>query len=112
MIPLFLLKLLAVLHLVLPSLHIFLLTLMPLPELHLKLLNLSKLALINILFLFTPKFAALLRDFISMVAVATGAQFVSEDIRLKLDDADLDILGTAEKLIITKAGLLLLLAEF
>jgi chaperonin GroEL len=36
------------------------------------------------------------------IAVATGAQFVSEDIGLNLDDADLDILGTAEKLIITK----------
>ena len=36
------------------------------------------------------------------IAVATGAQFVSEDVGLNLDDADLDILGTAEKLIITK----------
>jgi len=36
------------------------------------------------------------------IAVATGAQFISEDIGLTLDEADLDVLGTAEKVIITK----------
>lgn len=36
------------------------------------------------------------------IAVATGATFISEDIGLNLDDADLDVLGTAEKVTVTK----------
>jgi len=36
------------------------------------------------------------------IAVATGAQFISEDIGLTLDEAELDVLGTADKVIITK----------
>jgi len=36
------------------------------------------------------------------IATATGAVFISEDIGLTIDDADLDVLGTAEKIIISK----------
>jgi chaperonin GroEL len=36
------------------------------------------------------------------IAIATGATFVSEDIGLELDEAELDVLGTAEKIIISK----------
>merc|ERR1711998_765137 len=42
------------------------------------------------------------RNTMQDIAVATGAQFVSEDIGLTLDDAELDVLGTAEKVIISK----------
>jgi chaperonin GroEL (HSP60 family) len=30
------------------------------------------------------------------IAIATGAQFISEDVGLNLADAELDVLGTAE----------------
>lgn len=36
------------------------------------------------------------------IAVATGAQFISEDIGLNLEEAELDVLGSAEKIIISK----------
>jgi len=36
------------------------------------------------------------------IAIATGATFISEDIGLNIDDADLDVLGTAEKIIVSK----------
>ena len=36
------------------------------------------------------------------IAVATGATFISEDIGLTLDEAELDVLGTAKNVIITK----------
>jgi chaperonin GroEL len=36
------------------------------------------------------------------IAIATGAQFISEDVGLNLADADLDVLGTAEQIIISK----------
>lgn len=36
------------------------------------------------------------------IAIATGAQFISEDVGLTLDDAELDVLGTADKVIISK----------
>lgn len=36
------------------------------------------------------------------IAIATGAQFISEDVGLKLDEADLSVLGQAKQVIITK----------
>ena len=36
------------------------------------------------------------------IAISTGATFISEDIGLTLDEADLDVLGTANNVIITK----------
>ena len=36
------------------------------------------------------------------IATATGAIFISDDIGLNIDDADLDVLGTAEKIIVSK----------
>jgi len=50
----------------------------------------------------SPGFGDNRKNTMQDIAVATGAVFVSEEIGLNLDDADLDILGTAEKLIITK----------
>ena len=42
------------------------------------------------------------------IAVATGAQFISEDVGLTLDEAELDVLGTADKVIITKDGTIIM----
>lgn len=50
----------------------------------------------------SPGFGDNRRNTMQDIAVATGAQFVSEDIGLTLDDAELDVLGTAEKIIISK----------
>jgi len=36
------------------------------------------------------------------IAVATGAQFISEEIGVTLEGADLSVLGQAKKIIITK----------
>jgi len=36
------------------------------------------------------------------IAIATGATFISEDIGLEIDEAELDVLGTADKIIISK----------
>ena len=50
----------------------------------------------------SPGFGDNRRNTMQDIAIATGAQFVSEDVGLTLDDADLDVLGTAEKVIISK----------
>ena len=42
------------------------------------------------------------------IAVATGAQFISEDVGLTLDEAELDVLGTADKVIISKDGTIIM----
>lgn len=42
------------------------------------------------------------------IAIATGAQFISEDVGLNLDDAELDVLGTAEKIIVSKDGTIIM----
>jgi chaperonin GroEL len=34
--------------------------------------------------------------------LATGAQFISEDVGLELDEVELDVLGSAESIIISK----------
>ena len=36
------------------------------------------------------------------IAIATGAQFISEDVGLTLEESELDVLGTADKVIISK----------
>jgi chaperonin GroEL len=36
------------------------------------------------------------------IAIATGATFIAEDVGLSLDEAELDVLGTAEKIIVSK----------
>lgn len=50
----------------------------------------------------SPGFGDNRRNTMQDIAVATGAQFISEDVGLTLEDADLDVLGTADKLIISK----------
>jgi chaperonin GroEL len=36
------------------------------------------------------------------IAIATGATFISEDVGLNIDECELDVLGTCDKLIISK----------
>jgi len=36
------------------------------------------------------------------IATATGAIFISDDIGLTVDDADLDVLGTCDKFVVSK----------
>jgi len=50
----------------------------------------------------SPGFGDNRRNTMQDIAVATGAQFISEDVGLNLEDAELDVLGTAEKIIISK----------
>ena len=50
----------------------------------------------------SPGFGDNRRNTMQDIATATGAIFISEDIGLTVDDADLDVLGTAEKIIISK----------
>lgn len=50
----------------------------------------------------SPGFGDNRRNTMQDIAVATGAQFISEDVGLNLEEAELDVLGTAEKIIISK----------
>merc|ERR1719217_1397581 len=50
----------------------------------------------------SPGFGDNRRNTMQDIAIATGAQFISEDVGLNLDDAELDVLGTADKVIIGK----------
>ena len=50
----------------------------------------------------SPGFGDNRRNTMQDIAVATGAQFISEDIGLNLEEAELDVLGSAEKIIISK----------
>lgn len=56
----------------------------------------------------SPGFGDNRRNTMQDIAVATGAQFISEDVGLTLDDAELDVLGTAEKVIISKDGTIIM----
>merc|ERR1719424_216055 len=56
----------------------------------------------------SPGFGDNRRNTMQDIAVATGAQFISEDVGLTLDDAELDVLGTADKVIITKDGTIIM----
>merc|ERR1719272_1455588 len=50
----------------------------------------------------SPGFGDNRRNTMQDIAIATGAQFISDDVGLNLDDAELDVLGTAEKIIVSK----------
>merc|ERR1711865_525676 len=50
----------------------------------------------------SPGFGDNRRNTMQDIATAAGAVFISDDIGLTIDDADLDVLGTAEKIIISK----------
>jgi len=50
----------------------------------------------------SPGFGDNRRNTMQDIAIATGAQFISEDVGLKLDEADLSALGSAKQIIITK----------
>lgn len=50
----------------------------------------------------SPGFGDNRRNTMQDIAIATGAQFISEDVGLTLEEAELDVLGTAEKVIISK----------
>ena len=50
----------------------------------------------------SPGFGDNRRNTMQDIAIATGAQFISEDVGLDLDEVDESVLGTAGKIIITK----------
>lgn len=50
----------------------------------------------------SPGFGDNRRNTMQDIAIATGATFISEDIGLNIDECELDVLGTAEKVIISK----------
>lgn len=50
----------------------------------------------------SPGFGDNRRNTMQDIAVATGAQFISEDVGLTLEEAELDVLGSADKIIISK----------
>ena len=50
----------------------------------------------------SPGFGDNRRNTMQDIAIASGATFISEDIGLSLDEAELDVLGTCEKIIISK----------
>ena len=50
----------------------------------------------------SPGFGDNRRNTMQDIAVATGAQFISEDVGLTLEEAELDCLGSADKIIISK----------
>ena len=50
----------------------------------------------------SPGFGDNRRNTMQDIAVATGAQFISEEIGLTLETSDPTVLGTAKKVIITK----------
>merc|ERR1719491_1056185 len=50
----------------------------------------------------SPGFGDNRRNTMQDIAIATGGQFMSEDIGQKLEDADLSVLGSAKTIIITK----------
>ena len=50
----------------------------------------------------SPGFGDNRRNTMQDIAVATGGQFISDDVGLTLEEAELDVLGTADKIIISK----------
>lgn len=56
----------------------------------------------------SPGFGDNRRNTMQDIAVSTGAVFVSEDIGLTLDESELDVLGTAEKIIISKDDIIIM----
>ena len=50
----------------------------------------------------SPGFGDNRRNTMQDIAIATGAEFVSEDLGTSLDNATIEVLGSAKKIIITK----------
>ena len=50
----------------------------------------------------SPGFGDNRRNTMQDIALATGAQFISEEVGLDLDEVDLDVLGSADSIIISK----------
>jgi chaperonin GroEL len=50
----------------------------------------------------SPGFGDNRRNTMQDIAVATGAQFISEEIGLSLETSELTVLGTCKKIIVTK----------
>jgi chaperonin GroEL len=50
----------------------------------------------------SPGFGDNRRNTMQDIAIATGGQFISEEIGLQIENSDLTVLGTAKKVIITK----------
>ena len=50
----------------------------------------------------SPGFGDNRRHAMEDIAIATGGQFICEDIGLQLENAEISVLGTAKKVIITK----------
>ena len=50
----------------------------------------------------SPGFGDNRRNTMQDIAIATGAQFISEDVGLTLEESELDVLGSADKIIISK----------
>jgi len=57
---------------------------------------------LNVCAVKSPGFGDNRRNTMQDIAISTGAIFISDDIGLTLDEADLDVLGTANNVIITK----------
>ena len=57
---------------------------------------------LNVCAVKSPGFGDNRRNTMQDIAIATGATFISEDIGLDIEEAELDVLGTAEKIIISK----------
>jgi len=56
----------------------------------------------------SPGFGDNRRNTMQDIAIATGAQYISEDVGLTLEECDLDVLGNAEKIIISKDDTIIL----
>jgi len=50
----------------------------------------------------SPGFGDNRRNTMQDIALATGAQFISEEVGLDIDEVDLDVLGSADSIIISK----------
>jgi chaperonin GroEL len=50
----------------------------------------------------SPGFGDNRRNTMMDIAIATGSTFIAEDVGLNIDECELDVLGTAEKVIISK----------
>jgi chaperonin GroEL len=56
----------------------------------------------------SPGFGDNRRNTMQDIAIATGGQFISEEIGLQLENSDPTVLGTAKKVIITKDDIIIM----
>ena len=56
----------------------------------------------------SPGFGDNRRNTMQDIAIATGAQFVSEDVGVSLDAGDLSVLGSAKEVIVSKDDIILM----